>query len=152
MTQAQAVTATFALSYRPDGLLSYNTGASVGNGIYNTTGASQLRGVTISRGHTATFHWRVQNDGALTDRVLLSAAAGNASFTVSFLSGTTNVTAAVVAGTYGRNLAPGSAFTLTVKIGVTLKAAIGAIRNELLTATSANAPVSDVVLARVTAK
>jgi Divergent InlB B-repeat domain len=152
MTQAQAVTATFALNYRPDGLLNYKNSAYVGNGIYNTTGASQVRSVTINRGHTAVFHWRVQNDGLLSDQVLLSAAAGTTAFAVNFFSGTTNVTAAVVAGTYGRTLAPGTSFTLTLKIGVTNNAAIGAVRNELLTATSTNAPVSDAVLARVTAQ
>jgi uncharacterized membrane protein len=152
MTQARSVTATFAVAYQPDSLLSYKAGAFVGNGIYNTTGASQTRGVSQGRATTAVFHWTVQNDGGLTDQMLLSAQAGSTSFRVTFFSGTTNVTAAVVAGTYTRSLAPGASFTLTVKIRVTTKAAVGTVWLEPLTTTSTNLPVSDVVLARVTAK
>ncbi len=151
MAQARSVTATFAVSYRPDGLLADATGAFVGGNIYNSTGASQMRGLSRARGATATFRWRVQNDGAAIDHILFSAAAGNGSFTVSFFSGSTNVTASVVAGTFAKNLAPRASFTLTVKIAVTRRAPIGATRNELLRASSGKAAVEDVVLALVTA-
>ncbi len=152
MAQARSVTAAFAVSYQPDGLLAYATGAYVGGNIYNSTGASQMRGLSRARGGTASFRWRVQNDGAVADKILFSAAAGNGSFNVRFFTGSKNVTASVVAGTYGKNLAPGASFTLTAKITVTTSAPIGATRNELLRASSSKASLEDVVLAVVTAK
>jgi uncharacterized membrane protein len=151
MDQAQSVTATFAIGYRPDAQLSFGTGAYVGNNIYNTTGASQSRSVSSPRGTTATFHWKIQNDGTLTDRMVFAAPGNSAGFTVRFFVGTANVTKAVVAGTYEKTLAPGGSLVITVKIGVLANAAVGAVKSELLSATSLKQPLTDVVLAKVTA-
>ena len=75
-----------------------------------------------------------------------------AGFTVRFYLGTANVTSAVVAGTYEKTLAPGASLTITVKIGVLSDATIGAVKSERLSATSLKQPLTDVVLAKVTAR
>ena len=151
MSQARTVTASFSTSNRPDGLLAYNTGVYVGNNIYNTTGAAQVRGVKMRRGGTATFRWRIQNDGMALDRIAFSAPGNSAGFLIRFYLGSANVTRAVVAGTYAKNLASGRSLTFIVKITVRTNARVGAMKSERLRATSLHKPVSDVVLARVTA-
>jgi uncharacterized membrane protein len=153
MTQAQAVTATFAISYLPDGMLSTGNGTFVGNNIYNTNGTSQTRSGTYRRGATTNYSWRAQNDGVLADTFLFSAPADPAGFRIRFFAGGTNVTAAVHAGTYARNVAPGAQVTLRVEIRVNAGATVGAVDSALLTITSQHRPAaSDVVLARITAR
>ena len=151
MNQAQSVTATFSGAYQPDGLLAHGSGAFVGNGVYSSTGAGETVAVNSPRGKTVTFRWKVQNDGALSDRIAFKGAGSSNGFSLTFLLGTSNVTKAVVAGTYTKSLAPGASLTITVTIKVAATATIGAVRSELLNASSTIQPAAkDKVLAQVT--
>jgi hypothetical protein len=106
--------------------------------------------VRIRRGGAAVFHWKIQNDGTLFDRIVFAAPRNSAGFAASFYLGAANVTKAVVAGTYAKRLAVGTSLTITLKIAVLTNARVGAVRSELLRVRSMNQPVSDAVLARVT--
>ena len=99
--------AFFRLS-QPDALIK-TTGAFVGNGIYNATGASQTKSRSANQGATATFTVRVANDGLATEDYTILGRGNQAGFTATYRRGTTDITAQVVAGTYVINdLAPGA--------------------------------------------
>jgi len=141
----------FAISYRPDGLLARRHGRFLGNNVYSRTGAGQTRSARVSRGETTTFRWRVQNDGALADRLTFRGPGDSRSFTIRFFLQGQDVTKRVVAGTFVRSLGPGARLVLTVRIGVVPGATLSAVRLEHLRTTSKNQPIGDTVLARVTA-
>jgi CSLREA domain-containing protein len=107
----------FELVYRPDLSIKLATDTSfVGSNIYSPTAAGEARTITIPAGSTATFTLRFLNHGYAADRIRISGCGSTASLTTSFLSGTTNVTPAVTAGTFKTNsLTPNSAQTLTLK-------------------------------------
>jgi hypothetical protein len=151
MTQTHLVKATFTGDHRPDSLLSLGVGRFVGDNVYSATGAGESRSARLSRGKTATLHWRVQNDGGLSDVLALKGRGDSQGFTVRFLYGGADVTRAVVAGTYTKSLAPGASFTMTVKIRVASNASLGSMKVELMRATSLNAPLRDAVIAMVKA-
>jgi Divergent InlB B-repeat domain len=151
MNQAESVTARFGTVYRPDGLLAHGVRRYAGNNIYNTTGAGQTRRVTSRRGSIATFRWKVQNDGPVVDRIVFAAHGHAFGFKVRFYLGGANVTRAVLAGRYAKNLASGRSLTITVKVWVLTRAKVGSVRSEWLKVTSRHKPVSDVVLAKVEA-
>jgi len=107
----------FELVYRPDALIKLSNDASfVGTNIYSSTAAGEARTITIARGSTATFTLRFLNHGYATDRIRVSGCGSTANLTTSFLSGTTDVTSAVTAGTFKtNNLTPNSGQNLTLK-------------------------------------
>jgi alpha-tubulin suppressor-like RCC1 family protein len=142
----------FAISYRPDGLLAQGPGSFVGNNIYSTAGAGETRSANISRGKTTTFRWRVQNDGALADRVVFKGSGDARGFRVQFFYKGSDVTKSVVAGTYKKPLASGVSLTVTVRITVAIKVPSETVKYERLRTTSTHQPISDTVLAKVTAR
>jgi hypothetical protein len=144
----QASTIHAAPTYRPDGLLALGAGKLVGNNVYNSTGASQGRKVTIHRGKTAVFRWRLQNDGSSKDELCLRGAGGDSNFNIQFFLGKKNITAGVVAWTYMNTKPSRGYFTVTVKITAKAGAHIGAVRTEILTVTSTSSGLADTVLAR----
>ena len=110
----------------------------VGDDVYNTSGAGQGRTSSNRRGTTATFFAQVQNDGPNPDELTVKGSAGGSGFTVRYLVGTTNVTAAVVAGTFSTGtLAPGASATLKVQVVVGATTTFGRAQTVALTATSA---------------
>jgi hypothetical protein len=141
----------FAINYRPDGLLAHGSGPFVGNNVYSTTGAGETRSARIVPGRTTTFRWKIQNDGALADRFRFKGRGDSRYFTVHFFYKGSDVTKAVVAGTYARSLAPGASLTITVRIKVATNASVGTVKSERLRVTSVKEPISDAVLAFVTA-
>ena len=144
-----------AAASQPDATIKLTAdAAAIGNDIYNTTGSGQTRSVTSGAGTTRTFVIKVWNDGATADSFFVKGPGSSAGFTVKYLkgsSGTTNVTTAVVAGTYKTSsLAPGSGAVvrLVVTLGATVPA--GAVRDWLVTATSQRSAASkDAVDARI---
>jgi len=88
-----------------------------GGDIYNKTASGQLAEWYDCCGFEdgpVAFRIRIQNDGTRTDRFRLSATGRTEGYTVKFLRGTTNITAAVKAGIYRTPwLAPGASLLIT---------------------------------------
>lgn len=122
---------------RPDGLIRAGSAAFVGDGVQNTTAAGQTRTVRVRRTGKVTFTVRVQNDGNVADQLSVKAASGTKAFTVVYRRGTTNVTRAVVAGTFRTpTLAPGGSTDLKVVVRPTKLAKKGAAITRSVTTTS----------------
>ena len=122
-----------AARYQPDGLIRIATGGVLGyppyttfhgpwlgNNIYNSTGAHQSA-VYVDSGSTGpsflTFDISIQNDGSAADRFTVKATGARSAWVVTYARGTTNITSAVVAGTYRTpSLAPGATYLIHAKI------------------------------------
>lgn len=129
---------------QPDGRIRLGTsGAFVGDNIYNTTGTSQKKTGSAPRGSTITFGISIQNDGSAADGFRVQAAGSSTSYNVKYLDGLTNVTTAVVAGTYQTpSLAPGASHLLTVKAKVKSSATVGSKVVRLVTISSVAAGIA----------
>jgi len=95
----------------------------VGNNVYNTSGARQkatLENFNEVEGAFYTFDISIQNDGTRADRFKVKATgAATAWWTVAYFRGTTNITSAVVAGTYRTaSLVPGSTYLIRARITI----------------------------------
>lgn len=138
----------------PDGLVGNLPGGSlVGDGIYNGTGNSQTRLATIKRSTSVSFAVQVQNDGAGPDAFSLKGTGDISGVgSVRYLSGTTDITSKVKAGTYKTaNLAPGQTVNFTIVITGSPSVSKTVVGKWLLTARSAAAPtLLDAVAAKVT--
>jgi hypothetical protein len=147
---------TLSAIHRPDAQIRLaSQTAFAGNDVYTTTGAGQTRSVTAARGTVRRFVVRVQNDGTVPDGFTVRGCSAAAGFGVRYLagtSGTTDITSAVVAGSYPvPPVAPAGSATLRLVVTVGGAAARGAVLSCLVTATSTAEPtVADAVLARVT--
>jgi hypothetical protein len=88
------------------------------------------------------FYARIQNDGKQADTLTVKGEiAGPASMSSTIWAGTTDVTAAVLAGTYTTpSLAKGASVTLTLRVHTTSVVRIGDKQVVSFTATSTNAP------------
>ena len=144
----------FAQVRRPDALVRRGgSGAPfVGDDVYNETGVGQTRARKVSAGERSTYLVEAQNDGSYLDAVALRGCAGNADFTVTYRSGTTPVTAAVVAGTYETaTVAPGTAGTIKVIVTASPAALTGAkLRCEVEAMSTSDPSKRDVVAVKVT--
>ncbi len=126
-----------------------------GNNVYNATGAGQTRTSTAAPGVTRTFVIRVGNDGLPTDGFSIKGPASSAGFAVTYLKGArgaTDVTAAVVAGTYLMpKVRPDATASLRIVVTVAADTPPATVGRWLVTATSQrNTAVSDVVVAQLT--
>ncbi|HEY8134821.1 MAG TPA: hypothetical protein VIF08_02190 [Candidatus Limnocylindrales bacterium] len=108
-----------------DGLIKRGATAVIGNGIYNSHGQNQTLQASRRPRHSATFTINVQNDGRAADRFTVASSGPSiAGFTVKYFHGTTDITAAVVGGSFETpTLAPGSTYSITAKVKVTRTAA-----------------------------
>jgi uncharacterized membrane protein len=141
-------------AYRPDARIRLGTsGAFVGNDVYSTNGTGQSRTGKGARGATITFGLSLQNDATRADRIGLKATgAASAGYSVRYFKGTTDITAAVIAGSWKSGvLDPGKTVLVTVKVKVKSTAAAGSKVVRTLTARSdADGSVKDV--AKITAR
>lgn len=137
---------------RPDGRIRRGTGAFAGDGTYNTTGTSQTAADSRRPGQAATFTLSLQNDGSDAEKLRVAGQGSTSQVTVAYFSGATNVTAAVVAGTYKTPpLAPGADHRLRMTVTPRAGALVGTVLTRKVTASSDNdATVKDVVKAKVT--
>lgn len=141
----------------PDETIKRTGDATVlGEGVFNTTGAGQTRALTSARGVSQTFVVKAWNDGTGADRFFLRGTGSTTGFTVQYLkgaSGTTDITAAVEAGTYmTASQSPGSGAVIRLVVRVASNAPTGVAQNWLVTATSQlNSSAQDAVSAQVTA-
>ena len=103
-----------------------------GNGIYSSTVlTSQTKTRAVARSATKKVFVRFQNDGPATDSFTVDAnVTGSSSYTVQFFSGATNITAAVLAGTYQVNsLGAGLQVTIEMRITAASNTAASATAN-----------------------
>lgn len=119
----------------------------VGNNIYNTTGAHQRVLVSGSADFSpSVFGISIQNDGTGLDRfkVKASLTASNG-WRVKYFHGITNITAAVIAGTYRTpSLLPAARYLITVK--ATLKGpSLGSVSRLVTISSAANPARKDAV-------
>jgi hypothetical protein len=139
--------------HRPDAQVKLSGAASyVGDNIYNTTGNNQTLGVTTAAGTSRTFVVNVQNDGTATGSYVLQGPANSTGFTVKYLDGTTDITTAVVNGTYAvTGIAPGSAKSIQMSVTVAAGVAAGSAKSGLVTARSTQSTTArDVIKTVVT--
>jgi hypothetical protein len=92
-----------------------------GVGIYNSTATGQIARADWQYGccnEKHTFSISIRNNGTASDRFTVKATgSGLSGWTVKYFKGTTNITSAVVAGTYQTPLiAPGGQFLMTAKM------------------------------------
>jgi len=142
-------------SYQPDNAIAIGAGAPVGCDIYNTTAVDQVKKAKVSIGRSKTFTTTIKNDGTVSDTFTVLGTRKSSKFSAKYLDETdTDITAAVVAGTYNTpSLAPGATYTIRLKVTVKSNALVGNRRNFLITSTSTgNANKQDTVKATVTAK
>ncbi len=126
-----------ATTRRPDGLVRAGTGAFAGDDIYNLTGTSQKKTGKAAAGSTITFGVSVQNDGSAADSFRVQAGGSTTAYNVKYKVGATDVTTAVVAGTYQTpSLAAGATHLVTVKVKVKSSAPAGSKVGRLVTITS----------------
>ena len=133
---------------RADGRIRLGAGASVGNNVYNTSGAGQSVTGSAARGGTITFAVSIENDGNGYEDFEVQATGGATSaYAVRYFRGTTDITAAVMAGTYRTpSLAPGGTYLITARVTVASTAAAGSSVTQFVTVTSgADVPARDVV-------
>lgn len=134
---------------KPDGLIAKGVaGTAVGNDIYNTTAAGQAVAGSAKARKRLTFVITVSNDGPATSRLRVQAAGSSPGFGVKYLSGSTDVTADVVAGTFlSGMLAAGQSEVLIAKVTVKSTAAVGASTSRLVTISGGpvSAPLVDAV-------
>jgi hypothetical protein len=123
---------------RPDGRIRKGSGSFIGNNIYNTTGANQTKSGSAASGSTIAFGISIQNDAAATDSFKVFATGATTSmYGVRYFRGTTEITTAVVAGTYAvPSLAPGATYLITAKAKVNSSATVGSSVTRLVTITS----------------
>ena len=124
---------------KPDGRIRLGTGAYIGDNVYNTTGVNQAKTGSKAKGKTVKFSISVQNDSAASADTFKLIATGTASamYTVKYFHGTTDITAAVVAGTYTTpTVAAGGAYVITVKVKVNTTATVGSSITRLVTIAS----------------
>jgi opacity protein-like surface antigen len=126
-----------AARYQPDGLIRFATagcsgcpshtyhGPWLGNNIYNATGAHQTAvwtqgpGSAFLSGDYYTFGISIQNDGSAADRFKVKATGAASAWTVTYARGSTNITSAVVAGTYRTpSLAPGATYLISARMTI----------------------------------
>ncbi len=140
---------------RPDCRVRLSTESKLtGNNVYNTTGTGQTRATTTTA-TTTTFVFSLQNDATFSDQLTVRAPGTAAPFTVRYLagtSGTTDITAAVVAGTYKTaSLATGALKAIRLQVTVAGGTASGTSGTWLASVGSGADPgTSDACAARIT--
>jgi len=129
-------------AFQPDGRIRKNAGLPIGNDIYNDSGDGQKLVANSRPGSRPLFRISIQNDGLVADRFHVGANQGNSpGYRIRYYRGTTEITDAVVAGTYETSkLQPGAALTIEAWVRVKPGAAAGSTVKRLVTITSAGDP------------
>lgn len=108
-----------------------------GNDVRNTSAAGQTINHSVRRGTSATYVLRIRNEGNATDDLRMKGPASSGGFTIRYLNGATNVTAAVVAGTFTFSGVPANATRkLTVQVTVAATATVNSTKTVKVRATS----------------
>ena len=153
-TTTQRLTPTEVAGAKVDGEIRRGAETTfVGDAVYNTTASGQSRTSSVRRGNTGGFVMRFRNEASATDTIRFQGPGNSTGFTVQYLAGTTDVTAAVVAGTFEfEDLAANATRNLKVKVTVAANATVNSTKTVKVTATSVGDPTKrDAVKAKVTA-
>jgi hypothetical protein len=143
----------FPVSARPDALVKLSGETEyLGNNVYNATGSSQTKDASAPPGETRSFNLRFQNDAPVTDSFQIQGTGDQPGFGVRYFARTTDVTAAIVSGTYSMtNVPAGGSRQLRVEVTVEPGAPSGTVGSWLVTVSSQRLPVKlDAVKALVT--
>ena len=134
-------------TYRPDGRIRKGSGTLVGNNIYNTTGSNQTRQGSAAVGSKINFTLSIQNDGTLASKFRVHATGTSApNYQITYFRGTTNITTAVVNGTYETaSIPPGGTLAIKAQVKVLASATVGSSATRLLTVTSSVGTTVDAV-------
>jgi hypothetical protein len=149
------ITAAAAATYRPDALVRPAGGAYLGDGVYNTSGASQTVSAEVTAGTTGTFDVQLQNDGTATDSWTLAQAPGAAiaGFAHSWQYNGSDVTGAVNGGSLGITGVPtGSTRQLTFAVTPAAGTAAGTVATYYLHVYHSGSATKDVIGIKVTTK
>jgi hypothetical protein len=140
--------------YRPDAAIGFSLGALLGTDVYSLDGAGETLSTTLARAHSKTSLIVVQNDGNTNDTILFRGDPGNGQFTVHYYNGTSDVSKAVIAGTFKvRNLHPGQRHEIRAFVKPSKTALAGGVLALGVTVSSASDPgSSDTVVYQVTAQ
>jgi hypothetical protein len=125
-----------------------SSGPFIGDNIYNDQGSNQTINSGAVLGSTVTFGISVQNDGLNeSDRFYVQGGGSTSQYRVKYFVGTTDITAAVIAGTYRTPwLIPGAKKLITAKVKVLSAATYSSLVSRLVTSTSiSDSTVVDVV-------
>lgn len=131
------------------------TGATIatGSNVYNLTGKGQTQPVKITSGKTRTVQVGIQNDGTAADTFKVKGTAGNKNFAITYLNGTRDVTASVVAGKFiTSSLDPGEMVTLKAKIKAKTTKAGKDTAFPILATSNAKTTVQDKAIIKATSK
>ena len=132
---------SLAVPPQPDGRIRQGLGKTVGNDIYNTTGANQAAAGTADIGETITFDITIQGDSGNDKLKLRATGLATSQYSVQYFRGTTDITTAVVDGRYTTPLlAQGVTFLISAKVKVLKSATIGSSVVRLVTITSVGDP------------
>jgi hypothetical protein len=127
----------------------------LGDDLYNDTGAGQTAHRRLQPGHLDQFRIKLQNDTSdCTDDFFVEGDGSSAGFKVRYVSGGTDVTGAVVAGTFTTgSLGLGESENLILIVRAKASTHVGALKSVLVTATSeSDSNQNDAIGAEVTVK
>ena len=86
----------YVSAFQPDLLIRTGTETSyLGNDVYNATGVGQTKSQNVAAGQTASYYYRVQNDGNTADSFTVTGATGSSGWAVGYVN---NATGAVITG------------------------------------------------------
>jgi hypothetical protein len=132
-----------ATTYQPDGRIRLGTGASLGNDVYNTTGAGQKIVTSASKGRFVTFRVAIGNDGSASDTFAVKGPGSAPGYWVRYTFGPHDITQAVVGGTWQTPaIAPGKSRVIIVTVKVRSSAAVGSRVTRKVRITSAADPAA----------
>ncbi len=126
-------------------------GPFVGNNVYSSTAAGELRHVVVKRGKRSTSYVRVQNDGLVAASFTIRGTGGARGIHVRYFAGSTNLTSAVRAGTYS-TVTIGARASLVLKVVVKVSRASAKHASFTTSVRSQSGTPSDAVLLTVRAK
>ena len=129
------------ITRQPDGQIALGSGSFAGNNVYNLDGTSQSSSKTTTAGTKVTFSIKIQNDGTgAKDKFKVHATGATVTgYTFVCKKGTTNITTAVLNGTYTTGkIAVGASITIKCSVTIGSSAAHGSHVDRLITLTSFN--------------
>jgi hypothetical protein len=132
------LTQTVEPAPRPDARIRRANRPLVGEDVYNTTGAGQTSSGNGRARQTLVFTISVQNDGEVTESILLHGQGSTNRFGVTYRDATgVNITRQVIDGTYRlRQVTPGSARRVTASVLIRPATTPGQTLSRLVTTTS----------------
>ena len=124
---------------QPDGRIRKGSGPFIGGNVYNETADGQTQTASRAQESTVKFGVSVQNDGEAGDSMRVQADGSTSDYRVKYFVATTNVTGAVVAGTYRTpTLEPGEKHLIIAQVTVLSSAPAGSEVERLVTITSSS--------------